>query len=317
MIIPFINKGGIALERPPTAIYAVLAVAVLSISASAIFVRLAGDVPAAVIAFYRLGLAVAIMTPWVLLKHRHHLSSITRKDALSSMLAGIFLAAHFILWFESLKYTSVASSVVLVSLQPIFAFLGTYFFFRERFSAGAVLSMMIAITGSVVIGWGDFQTGGGALYGDVLALLGGMMVTGYFLIGQSVRKRLTLTSYTWLVYGMAAVALLIYNLPSPASLVGYDGNQWLVFLSLALIPTFLGHSLLNWSLKWVSTSKISMAVLLEPVGASILAYFLFGENLSWTQLLGGAVVIFGLMIFLLSTSVKRKPTLTYSARKRG
>ncbi|SIS56839.1 DMT family transporter [Salimicrobium flavidum] len=305
------------MDRPPATIYAVLAVAVLSISASAIFVRLAGDVPAAIIAFYRLGIAVAIMTPWVIVKHRNHLASITKKDALSSMLSGIFLAAHFILWFESLKYTSVASSVVLVSLQPIFAFLGTYFFFRERFTAGAVLSMMIAITGSVIIGWGDFQAGGDALYGDILALLGGMMVTGYFLIGQSVRKRLTLTSYTWLVYGMAAIALFIYNLPSLSSFSGYSGNQWLIFLMLALIPTFLGHSLLNWSLKWVSTSKISMAVLLEPVGASILAYLLFGESLSWSQVLGGAVVIFGLMIFILSTTRKRKPTLSYTARKRG
>ncbi|WP_347861585.1 DMT family transporter [Salimicrobium sp. PL1-032A] len=305
------------MNRPPASIYAVLAVAILSISASAIFVRLAGDTPAAIIAFYRLGIAVVLMTPWVLLKHWSHLTSITKKDAVSSMVAGVFLAAHFILWFESLNYTSVASSVVLVSLQPIFAFLGTFFFFRERFSAGAVLSMMIAITGSVVLGWGDFQTGGEALYGDVLALLGGAMVTGYFLIGQSVRKRLTLTSYTWLVYGMASITLLLYNLPSPASFSGHSGEQWLVFLALALIPTFLGHSLLNWSLKWVSTSQISMAVLLEPVGASALAYVLFGETLSWTQLLGGAVVLFGLMIFILSTTRKRKPTLSYSARRRG
>ncbi|SDJ68116.1 DMT family transporter [Salimicrobium halophilum] len=305
------------MNRPPAAIYAVLAVAILSISASAIFVRLAGDAPAAIIAFYRLGIAVVLMTPWVLLKHRDHLKSITKKDAGFSIMAGIFLAAHFILWFESLKYTSVASSVVLVSLQPIFAFLGTYFFFRERFSAGAVLSMMIAITGSIVLGWGDFQAGGEALYGDILALLGGAMVTGYFLIGQSVRKRLTLSSYTWLVYGMATVTLFLYNLPSPASFLGHSGEQWLIFLALALIPTFLGHSLLNWSLKWVSTSQISMAVLLEPVGASIMAYFLFDEILSWTQLLGGAVVLFGLMIFILSTTRKRKPTLSYSARRRG
>src|SRR5699024_9616031 len=131
-----------------------------------------------------------------MIKHRHEFKLINRRNWIFSTLAGIFLAAHFILWFESLNYTSVASSVVLVTLQPIFAFLGTYLFFKERFSPGAIISLIIAIFGSVIISWGDFKVSGMALFGDILALLGAIMITVYFLMGQQVRKRLSLMTYT-------------------------------------------------------------------------------------------------------------------------
>src|SRR5690625_4543357 len=119
----------------------------------------------------------------IIIKHRHEFKVITRKDWIFSTFAGIFLAAHFILWFESLNYTAVASSVVLVTLQPIFAFLGTYLFFKERFSPGAVISMLIALFGSFIISWGDFQISGMALFGDVLAMLGAFTFRFYFLFG--------------------------------------------------------------------------------------------------------------------------------------
>src|SRR5699024_219449 len=135
-------------------------------------------------------LAVLIMAPYVLLKYRNELKAIKKKDWLLTTLAGVFLAFHFILWFESLNFTSVASSVVLVTLQPIFAFLGTYFIFCERFSLGDVISMIIALLVSVIISWGDFQIGGMALVGDILAFLGAIAITGYFLLGQQLRRSL-------------------------------------------------------------------------------------------------------------------------------
>src|SRR5699024_11814639 len=113
------------------------------------------------------------------LKYRNELKAIKKKDWLLTTLAGIFLAVHFILWFESLNYTSVASSVVLVTLLPIFAFLGTFFFFHERFSPGSIISMIIALLGSIIISWGDLQISGIALFGDMLALLGAIMITVY------------------------------------------------------------------------------------------------------------------------------------------
>lgn len=305
------NGGGLLLEKPPFNPYIAIVIGVLSVSTAAVFVKLADAAPASIIANYRLLFAVLLMTPYVLLKNRHEFAKITKRDWLLASISGLFLAFHFILWFESLNFTSVASSVVLVTLQPIFAFLGTYLFFKERFTVGAVLSMIIAITGSTVISWGDFQISGQAFYGDMLALLGAVMVTGYFLVGQNVRKRLSLMTYTFLVYGISSLTLILYNLLTQQPFVGYPPDHWGIFLALAIIPTFFGHTLFNWVLKWVSTSTISMSIVFEPVGASILAYFILNETISWSQWLGGTVVILGLSLFVFSTSHKSKVKITH------
>ncbi|MGM8366221.1 DMT family transporter [Virgibacillus sp. W0181] len=298
---------------PPFNPYIAIVVGVLSVSASAVLVKLASGAPAAIIANYRLLFAVIIMAPYILLKHRHEFRLIHTKDWLLSILAGVFLALHFILWFESLNYTSVASSVVLVTLQPIFAFLGTFLFFKERFSFGAIISMIIALFGSTIISWGDFQISGMALFGDILALLGAIMMTGYFLFGQKVRRRLSLMTYTFIVYGIGSLTLIGYNVVLQNSFIGYPTDHWIYFLILAIFPTFFGHTLFNWALKWVSTSTISMGIVFEPVGASILAYFILDEHITYAQWLGGSIVLFGLFLFIMST--KRKTKVTISSRR--
>ncbi|UOQ91793.1 DMT family transporter [Halobacillus shinanisalinarum] len=303
------------MDKPPFHPYIMLAIGVLSISTAAIFVKLAGGVPASMIAFYRLLFAVLIMAPYVMWKHAHEFKSVTSKDWLLAVFAGMFLAFHFILWFESLNYTSVASSVILVSMQPLFAFLGTFLFFKERFTAGALLSMVIAITGSIIISSGDFQIGGLALLGDILALLGAIMVTAYFLLGQNLRKRLSLLFYTFIVYGIAMISLFVYNLAMSYPFTGYSPSQWLIFLALAIIPTFFGHTLFNWSLRWISTSTISMSILLEPIGASILAYIVLGEQITSYQWLGGSIVLFGLVLFIISTKKLRQPKITHASKR--
>ncbi|WP_026908583.1 DMT family transporter [Paucisalibacillus globulus] len=299
---------------PPFNPYIAIVIGVLSVSTSAVLVKLAGNAPAAIIANYRLLLAVLLMAPIMILKYRHEFKLITKKDWLLSSLAGIFLAFHFILWFESLNYTSVASSVVLVTLQPIFAFLGTYLFFKERFSSGAVISMVIALLGSVIISWGDFQISGMALFGDILAFIGAIAITAYFLLGQNARKRVSLMTYTFVVYGVSSITLILYNLLLQNPFLGYPTKYWIIFLALAIIPTFFGHTLFNWALKWLSTSTISMAIVFEPIGASILAYFILGEKITWSQWLGGTIVIFGLFLFIMSTT--RKASFTLHKRNR-
>ncbi|RCW73039.1 DMT family transporter [Saliterribacillus persicus] len=293
--------------------YVAVLIGVISVSTAAVLVKLATDAPAAIIANYRLLLAVLIMLPFILLKKRVELTRLTKRDWIFTSLAGISLALHFIFWFESLNYTSVASSVVLVTLQPIFAFIGTYLFFKERFSAGAVISMIIAIFGSTIIAWGDFRVDEEALFGDILAIIGAVMITIYFLFGQTVRKTMSVMSYTFVVYGIGALTLLVYNLIIQNEFTGYDSDHWLIFLALAIIPTFFGHTLFNWAIRWVSTSIISMGIIFEPVGASILAYFILGEQISWSQWLGGTIVIFGLFLFIASTRRKRKMKLTISS----
>ncbi|UGB29938.1 DMT family transporter [Metabacillus sp. B2-18] len=284
--------------------YAALVVGVLSVSTSAIFVKIT-SAPAPVIAFYRLFFATILILPIFLIKHRSELKVLSKVDWLYSTIAGVFLAFHFILWFESLNYTSVASSVVLVTLQPLFAFVGTYLFFKEKVSKMALCSGILAITGSMIISWGDFKISGLALFGDILSLVACAMITAYLLFGQGIRKRHSLTLYTFIVYGISSLTLLLYCLILQYPLGPYPTSDWYNFILLAIIPTLLGHSLFNWSLKWVSTNTISVMILFEPVGSIILAYFFLGEKMIPSQVVGGSIIMVGIMLFVLEKQIKK------------
>src|SRR5699024_918916 len=176
-------------------------------------------------------LAAIMMVPTIYLKYRNEIKAVSKKNWVLAAISGLFLALHFILWFESLNMTSVASSVVLVTLQPIFAFIGTYFFFGERFSVAATISLIITMFGSVII-----------------ALRVAVTVTGYFLIGQQLRRTESLMVYTFIVYAISSLVLLVYNLILQNQFLGYSPTIWLWFFALAVIPTFLGHTLFNWAL---------------------------------------------------------------------
>ncbi|MER1958544.1 MAG: DMT family transporter [Solibacillus sp.] len=285
------------MNKPPIHPYIPILIGVISVSLSAIFVKLA-SADAGVIAFYRMLFSVLIMLPWFLMKYRHEVKDLSKRDWIFSAIAGVFLAFHFILWFESLNYTSVASSTVLVTMQPLFAFLGTYLFFKEKITFKTFVAGGIAIIGSVLIGWGDFKVSGSALYGDLLALVACALVTGYLLFGQDVRKRLSLVTYTMVVYSISTITLFFYIIVKGESFGPYVAMDWFWFVLLAIIPNLLGHNLFNWSLKWVSTNVISIAILFEPVGAAVLAIFIFNEYLTATQIIGGIIVITGIMMFV-------------------
>ncbi|WP_276511786.1 DMT family transporter [Pseudalkalibacillus hwajinpoensis] len=286
--------------------YIAIMIAILFISTSAVIVKLA-TAQASIIAMYRLVFAILIMLPIILRSYRNAFRHIKASDWGFGSLAGVSLAFHFILWFESLNYTSVASSVVLVTLQPLFAFIGTYLFFKEKLTLLAIAGGVTAVTGSIVISWGDFKISGMALWGDLLALTACAMVTGYLLFGQNIRKRLDLMPYTFIVYGIAALTLIIYNVVLRYPFFTYPATDWGYFILLAIFPTLLGHSLLNWAVKWVSVNVISMSILFEPIGASILAYFILGETLHTMQWIGGGIIIAGLYLFIRSYTYKRKP----------
>lgn len=293
------------MEKPKIHPYIPIIIGVISVALSAIFVKLA-TADAGVIAFYRMLFTVILMLPLFLLKYRKEVFLLSKKDWIFSTFAGVFLAFHFILWFESLNYTSVASSTVLVTLQPIFAFAGTYFFFKERLSFKTILSAVIAIAGSVIISWSDFQLSGTAFFGDMLALAACALITAYLLFGQEVRKRLSLITYTFLLYSISTVTLFFYVLIKGESFGPYSTSNWIWFFLLALIPNLLGHSLFNWAVKWVSTNVISIAILFEPVGASILAFYILHEKLSAAQITGGIVVIAGILLFVIDIKKLRR-----------
>ncbi|HZG15780.1 MAG TPA: DMT family transporter [Candidatus Bathyarchaeia archaeon] len=287
------------MNRPSFPPYLALLIGVIAISTSAIFVKLS-SAPAPIIATYRL-LFSALLTLPLLFWTRgvgQEIVRMTKRQWLLVICSGAFLASHFLLWFESLQYTSVASSTVLVTLQPLFAFIGGYFLFQERLRLLAISGGILAIAGSFIIGWGDFQVGGMALWGDILALLGAMTVTGYFLIGQYVRQAMSLTAYTLVVYTITTLFLVGYDLLLGYPLVGYPAADWGWFFCLALFPTLLGHSIFNWAIKWLSASTISMSILGEPIGTAILAYFILGEVLTIPQWIGGGVILLGIFLFI-------------------
>lgn len=277
--------------------YSAIIIGVIAVSVSAIFVKLTQS-PSGLTAFYRMLLSVLIMLPIFLWKYKHEVKVLTKKDWMLSSIAGIMLAFHFIIWFESLNYTSIASSTVLVTLQPIFAFVGTYFFFKEKISLKSIIAALVAIGGSICISIGDFRISGSALFGDVLALIACAFVTGYLLFGQEARKRLSLITYTMIVYSVSSITLFFYVLIVEGTFMPVEQTDWLYFLLLAIVPNLLGHTLFNYAVKWVSTNMISMAILFEPIGATILAYLIFNEKLIVTQIIGGVIVIVGLIIFV-------------------
>lgn len=293
------------MEKPSVHPSIPIVIGVISISFAAILVKLS-NAESGVIAFYRMLLSVLIMAPIFFAKYTYEIKELTKRDWIFSSIAGIFLAFHFIFWFESLNYTSVASSTVLVTLQPLFTFIGTYLFFKESLSVKTITSGFIAIIGSVLISWGDFGISGAALYGDMLALLACAFVSAYMLFGQDVRKRISLITYTMVVYSASTICLFFYVLFKDESFGPYPGIEWLWFLLLAIVPNLLGHSLFNWALKWVSTNVISIVVLFEPVGASILAYILFNETLIPTQVVGGIIVLIGIILFVFDFKILKK-----------
>jgi len=284
-----------------TKAYFVLVVGVAAVSTAAIFVKLS-DAPSSIIAFYRLLFSFLIIAIPTLLFKRKEFTALTKKDILYSALSGIFLAFHFITWFESLKYTSVASSVVLVTLQPIFAMFGVRIFFKEGIAKAGAAGAILAVLGSIVIGWGDFKIGGQALYGDLLAILGAILVTVYWLFGQLLRKKVSVLIYAFLVYGASTITLLIYNLALNLEFTNYSAYNWKLFFALAVIPTIFGHTIFNWAIRYINAATISVTILAEPIGSIILAYIFLGELITSTQLLGSAIIFSGIIIYLIFTN---------------
>ncbi|MEK3977991.1 DMT family transporter [Psychrobacillus sp. FSL K6-2836] len=291
--------------KSPHISYAILFFGVFALSTSAIFVKLA-DAPASITAFYRMLFATVILLPFLLVnkKNRQELRSLSKKQLGLGLLSGAFLAAHYVLWFESLNYTSVASSTVIVTLQPLFSMIGGYFLFKERFSKGAIMGFLVAIAGSIVIGWQDFQISGLALFGDILALIAAGIITAYFFIGQHVRKRLSLIPYSVISYGSSTLLLGVFAFWQQTPFFNYSVQTWWSFFGLAFIATILGQTIFNWLLKWLSTSIISMSILGETIGTCILAYFILDEVISLQQGIGIVLILIGLALFLLQNRNK-------------
>ncbi|TDM12484.1 DMT family transporter [Macrococcus bovicus] len=279
--------------------FILLILGVLFLSSSAIFVKLAAA-PPEVTAFYRMLFSTAMLLPFALGDHRirEEISSFNRKKLGLIFVGGILLAVHYILWFQSLDYTSVASSTVIVTLQPLFAVIGGYYLYQERLNNKALIGILIAIMGCFIIGYRDMQLSTTALIGDILALIAAAVITVYFFIGQSTRKHSGLIAYSVLSYGSSAIFLLIYCLITRSNLTHYSAETWLYLLALALFATIMGQTIFNFLIRWLSTTVISMAILGEVIGTCLLGYIFLNEGISINQFIGITIILIGQAVFI-------------------
>lgn len=292
------GEGGrlpIAAPRFPPRL--VLVVGVLAVSTASTLIRLAqADIPPLAVAAWRLTLASLILAPVTLATKRQELRGLTRKEWGYVLIGGVVLAVHFAAWITSLALTSVAASVVLVTTSPLFVGIIAYLFFKEPISRSLALGMVLALIGSIIIGIDDVGVGTHRLTGDLLALVGALAAAGYFLVGRRLRAGLSLLGYVFPVYGTAAVVLVIFALVAGVPLSGYAPSTWGWLLLLALIPQIVGHSSLNWALRHLPVTYVSLSVLAEPIGSALLAWWILNERPTLASVMGGTLILSGLVV---------------------
>lgn len=283
--------------------YLVLIIGIIGVSTGSIFARVA-DAPALVTAAYRVGLATLVLIPAAGWKARDEFRNLSFQDVKLAMLSGLFLALHFAAWISSLDYTAIANSVVLVNTIPLWVGLLTPLMAGDSLKSTTIVSIALSVVGGAIIGFGDFATGGNALYGDLLAVVGAVCAAVYLLMGRSLRRKLSLLAYVTVCYGSAAVILWIVVLFLNLPVTGYSSQTVAAFWAMALISQILGHSSYNWALKWFSTALVAVALLGEPIGSTILAYLIFNEGLTWLKFVGGLFIM--LAIYIAASGEKKQ-----------
>jgi drug/metabolite transporter (DMT)-like permease len=274
-------------------LFFLILIAIIAVSTASIFIKLC-DAPALIIAAYRMGLVSLLLLPYA--SHKRIWKKWGRQDTPWLILSGLILGFHFAFWIASLKYTSVASSVVLVTTQPIFVGLGASLFLKEHLRRNLVLGIFLSLLGSGLIGYGDMTISKKALMGDGLALLGAISASGYLLIGRKMRKDQDLISYVFPVYSTAGLVLVLLCLVFRKPFFGYSPSTYLLLLLLAVIPQLIGHTIFNWALKYLPATIVAITILGEPVGSTILAYFILGEGLTIWKILGGLLTLSGIFV---------------------
>ncbi len=275
-------------------IFIVLFAGVLAISSASILIRFMPDVPAIVIAFWRLAISTILTFP--LAGYKKEIRRPGHEDFLTLLSGGFFLAVHFTLWISSLKLTTVASAVVLGTTTPIWVSIVSHFLLKEKNTRAEWTGILIAVLGGFLVGYGDIELSKRAILGDVLATVSAWAISGYFVVGRKLRKRMSLLNYTSFVYAFAAFFLLIFAKISGLKITGYSNTDYFLFILLAIFPQLIGHNALNWALSRMKASIVTLSVLGEAVISGTLAVFLFKEIPSVFAFIGYILIISGIVI---------------------
>lgn len=295
------------MERGSRTAYAGVLIAIVAYSWAAILIRWAEEASPLVIAFYRMAIASVVFAPLYFLQpKKRRTAKLSAKQSRWIIIAGVALAFHFATWISSLRYTTVSSSVFLILTQPIMVAIVAHFTLHEKLNRVNLIAMAMTVFGSLIIFGGDFAVSQRALFGDVLAVLGAMGAGIYLFSARIVRpdrgdgdSGVPLLRYLPPVYGIAAVLLGVMALVNGDSFWPLSGRTWLALLALGLVPQVIGHSLLNWSLRYLPALPVNISLVGEPVGASLLAFLLLDEIPSTGLLFGSPILIVAVvMIFL-------------------
>ncbi len=271
----------------------VLGLAVFGVSWGSILVRLCDGADPLAIAFWRLAIAAALVAPWAVGSGRPRAD---RRTVLAGAVAGLFLAVHFATWIQSLAWTTVASSVILVSTAPVFTALLSPWVLGERPGRRAWGAVGLTLVGSAILARGDLDLGPRALAGDALAVVGALAVSLYMMVGRRVRDRIGFAPYLGLVYGTGAAVLLVLALALDVRLSGWAAPTWGWLALLAIGPNLLGHGLLNWSVRRLRALTVQTAVLGEPVLATMYAAALLGERPALAFYAGATLIVVGVVL---------------------
>lgn len=285
-------------DRAGTGLYLLVALGLVSFSFSPILVRFADHAPGIAIAVWRTVFAVLLLTPFALPKAVRRARDLTRRDRWLILVGGVLLGLHFIAWIESLYYTSVASASVLVTTSPIFIAVIEYFFLGERVGEWTMSAIVLAVSGSALIGWGDFGAGltPHALLGNGIALGAAVLVSVYLIIGRVVRRKVSWLAYVFPLYAVVALTTLAGAALRGVDLFGYSYSFYGWCFLMALGPQVVGHGSFNYALAYLAAVLLGLLTLTEPVFASVFAYLLFDE-------LPHAVSIGGMVLVLLGVAL--------------
>ena len=270
---------------------------VVGVSLSAIFVKYS-SAPSLVTATYRLAWTVAILIPLSLKKSLPEIKRFTKEEVFAAIAAGILFALHFTLWFESLKHTTIASSTVLVDTDVIFAAIGFCIFMHGRIPKKGIIAIGVTVCGGVITALAGGGEGTSSFFGNMLALSAAVLIAGYTLIGRYARSRnISTTAYTLITYSSCLVTLLILDFATGTPITGYGIKEILIGLGLAVFCNLLGHSIVSWSLKYLTPAYVSAVKLCEPVFSTILGVLIFREIPNAMQVLGAAIIIGGVYVY--------------------
>ena len=270
---------------------------VLGASLSSIFVRLS-TAPSLILVLYRVGMATLLLAPVVFVRHREELRRLTAGEVGLCLASGGALGLHFATYFESLRFTSIAASVVLVDTEVLFVAIISILLFRKKLGKQAWLAIFLALGGSAIIAMADTAgSGTDALRGDLLALCGAFFVAVYTMIGSVCRRSVSTNVYTFLVYLAASFTVLVIAVVGGQPITGYGSVNYLTGLGMAVFCTLMGHSVFSWCLKYLPPAFVSTAKLLEPLFASIMGLILFGEVPGVLTVAGGLIIIFAVILY--------------------